>query len=385
MKTKTKILCVLLCFSGSMLMAQNTSLRSGIASSLQDALKEKHNQSTKLEIKKVEKKVKKGQVVKADTAYYRDVVRHYGWMDGLGEAISLQTAKHLPYYYRMSMKNASGRWQHVEAMHNGKPTTAHPISTYIIDKDQADDAMANQEWITLLKSVTQWVFTSNYEGDEVVEERAYDADNNMVYSYSAIQNSDGRMTGSYNDAWGFPADMREDPTCTYGSVVCITYDRNGCDSIIDYLDGQGMRKHNNNGVDQDRYAYDDQGYIVLHKSCNCVGDPIIDNWGNCGYTISYDHKNGRKTIIYRDKEWNPMRMPSNRAADEETFIRCDYQLDQWGRVETMTILTADGKPDITTNGIHQIRYTFYDDGAIRTKRIFDIGLNELEEIIYLEH
>lgn len=371
MKTLTKLLCLLMCFVVNTLMAQ---IRSDVASSLKDVLKDKHNDKTKLEITMV---VKKNKTIKADTAYYREVVRHYGWMDGLGEPISLETAMHLPYYYRMSMKNSAERWQHVEAMHSGMPTTMHPISTYIIDKRQTDDALANKEWLGLLQSVTQWVFTSNFNGDEVIEERAYDAENNMVYSYSAIKNTDGRMMGSYNDAWGFPADMREDPSCTYGSVVCITYDRNGCDSIVDYLDGIGMRKYNNNGVDQDRYSYDDQGYMVMHMSCNCVGDPIIDNWGNCGYSVSYDKTNGNKIVIFRDKEWKPMRMPATRADAEQTFIRCDYQNDQWGRVSTATMFDADGNPDATINGIHKIKYIYSDDGLVESVDYFDINNNPM--------
>lgn len=369
MKTKLLFL-ILLCFSAITIQAQ---IRRDIASSLKEVLSEKHNPSTKLEIGKAEQTAKNGKVIKADTAYYRDVVRHYGWMDGLGDPISLNTAMHLPYYYRMSMKNEAGRWQHVEAMHGKDLTTNHPIGTYIIDKDISDDNLANQEWLSLLQSVTQWVFTSNFEGNEMIEERAYDADNNMVYSYSAIQNYDGRMTGSYNDAWGFPADMREDSTCTYGSIVCITFDRNGCDSIIDYLDGAGLRKYNNNGVDQDRYAYDDNGFVLSHMSCNCVGDPITDNWGNCGYSISYDHEKRTRTIIYRNKNWRPIRMPSKRASLEGTFIRCDYQYDQWGRVVSATMLTADGNPDATLNGIHQIKYSYGNDGSIISIEYYDIN------------
>ena len=354
-----------------------SSIRGNIASSLRETMQQKHNQSTKLVIKQVERKNVKGKVVKADTAYYRAVVRKYGWMEGLGDPITLSTARHLPYYYRMSMKNAKGHWQHVEAMHADTMTTNHPIGTYIIDKGQTDDVLANKEWIELLNTVTQWVFTTNFEGDEVYEERSYDADNNMVYSYSAIRNQDGRMTGSYNDAWGRPADMREDSTTTYGSVVCITYDRHGCDSIIDYLDGQGLRKYNNNGVDQTRYSYDDKGYILAAKSCNCVGDPIHDNWGNCGFTITYDHSKGLRTQIYRDKEWNPIRMPATRAGIEQTFIRCDFQQDRWGRDSVATVLTIDGKPDKTLAGIHRIVYNYRDDGVLLSKTYFDIDNNTI--------
>lgn len=352
-----------------------SSIRGNIASSLRETMQQTHNKSTKLVIKKTEKKSAKDKVIREDTLYYRDVVRKYGWMEGLGEPITLTTAHHLPYYYRMSMKNNKGHWQHVEAMHGDSMTTIHPISTYIIDKGKTDDALANKEWLKLLNTVTQWVFTTNFDGDEVYEERSYDADNNMVYSYSSIRNKNGRMTGSYNDAWGRPADMREDSTTTYGSVVCITYDRNGCDSIIDYLDGQGMRKFNNNGVDQTRYSYDDRGYILSAMSCNCVGDRIHDNWGNCGFTMTYNHHKGLRSIIYRNKEWVPMRMPATRAGIEQTFIRCDYQQDQWGRDSLATVLTIEGLPDKTLSGIHRILFNYRDDGILLSKTYFGIDNN----------
>ena len=163
-----------------------------------------------------------------------------------------------------------------------------------------------------------------------------------------------------------------------GHIWCITYDRNGCDSIIDYLDGQGLRKYNNNGVDQTRYVYDDKGYIIEAKSCNCVGDPIIDNWGNCGFSVTYDHQKGFRSQVYRDKEWIPMRMPATRADIEQTFIRCDYQQDHWGRDSVATYLTADGKPDATLAGIHQIHYKYSDDGILISKTYYDINLNVFE-------
>ena len=189
----------------------------------------------------------------------------------------------------------------------------------------------------------------------------------------------GRVTGSYNDAWGRPADMREDSTTTYGSVVCITYDRNGCDSIIDFLDGQGLRKKNNNGVDQSRFIYDDDGYVLEAKSCNSVGDYIQDNWGNCGYSITYDHQKGLRSKIYRNKEWKPIRMPAIRASAEQTFIRCDYIKDQWGRDSLATMLTFEGVPDTTHKGIHQIRYNYKNDGTLLSKTYYDINGNIIRQ------
>lgn len=42
----------------------------------------------------------------------------------------------------------------------------------------------------------------------------------------------------------------------------VTYNKNGNDSIVDYLDGAGLRRMNNDSVDQRRYEYDAQGRLI---------------------------------------------------------------------------------------------------------------------------
>ncbi len=300
---------------------------------------------------------------KSDTIYYRDVVRKYGWMEGLGNPISKEIASHLPYFYRFTLKNSAGHWLHVEALHGDTLTTLHPVSTYIIDKEQKDDILANERWLELLKTVTQWVFIPGIDGTEMCEERSYDRENNLIYTFSMVRNKDGRVTGSYNDAWGLPADMREDPMATYGSVVCITYDALGYDSIIDYLDGEGYCKYNNNGVDQTRYVHDNRGYVLEAWSCNCMGDRMIDNWGNCGYSITYNPQERMRTKIFRDANWKPTRLPEKRAGGDQSYIRCDYYQDVWGRDSVAVVRTADGEDDATLSKIHCIVYHYSEDGS----------------------
>lgn len=328
------------------------------------------NESTRLYLENEDKTVK-------DYALYRDIIRKYTWYVGVGDEITQQTANHLPYYYKLSMKNNHGHWQRIQAMHQDTMTSRHDKNTYVLDKRKDTDT-ENSEWIKKIRQITQWYITSDLSGDEVVEERAYTADGDLVYSYMPIKNSDGRITGSYNDAWGLPADMREDENTTYGSVVCITLDCLGRDSIIDFLDGQGYRKYNSNGVDQERYIYDEKDRVVQLTSHNMVGDYTNDNWGNCGNLYIYDDDLNKYSIYRLDKNLEPMRMPSFRAGPERTFIRCDIKRDKWGREIEERMLDVRGAPDATSSGIYKITHEYDDKGNLLSTNYYDLNGNPID-------
>lgn len=309
---------------------------------------------------------------------YRGLVRKYTWYEGLGKPITKDVARHLPVYYRLSMKNDKGHWQHVEAMHQDTLTSQHDQETYVLDKRNDTDE-SSKEWRDKLATVAQWLFIGDLDGNEMLEERAYDKDGNLVYSFIPVRNADGRVTGSYNDAWGLPVDMREDVNNTYGSVVCITYDHCGRDSIIDYLDGEGLRKFNSNGVDQQRYLYDNNDRTVLVTSHNMVGDYANDNWGNCGNRYIYDDRGNKYSKIRVDRNLVPMKMPSKRADGTRTFTRCDIHLDTWGREVEAVMLDAEGNPDTTSTGIHRILYEYNDKGVLLSTTYLNLQGEKLRE------
>ena len=303
-----------------------------------------------------------------DYVLYRDIIRKYTWYEGVGTPITQEVANHLPLYYKLSMMNERGHWQHIEAMHQGKMTTNHDQSPYVVDKN--DD---NEPWADELKTIAQWYIVSDMSGNEVAEERAYTADGKFVYSFVPVMNADDKIIGSYNDHLGLPANMREDETASYGSVVCITHDCFGRDSIIDFLDGQGLRKYNSNGVDQQRYQYDAKDRIVLVTSHNMVGDYAADNWGNCGNRYEYDDANNKYSITRVDKELKPIRMLSQRADSTRTFITSEIKKDKWGRDIEAVMLDEKGRPDQTSGGIHRITYTYDDKGNLQSTQYYDIN------------
>ena len=340
----------------------------------------KPNESTRLVLstpkpvrqKVVAKKIKgEKAAVNNDFVLYRTVGRRFSWIVGIGKPITQEEANHLPYYFKLSQKNDKGHWQHIQAMHGNALTTHHKQNTYIINT-QDDDSYVLKDWREQFSKVCQWYITSDLSGDQVAEERAYDKNGYMVYGFQPIKNGKGRVVASYTNSYGYPIEIEESDNHIYGNVVMITYDKQGNDSIVDYLDGAGLRRANNDGVDQRRYEYDSQGRLLKNYSCNAVGDKMIDNWGNCGNVITYD-THGDYTVMRVDTEGNPMRMPGKRAKDLETYICCKFKHDKWHRLIERIYQDANGNDDSTLGGVHRVVYQYSDKGILLSEKHYDIN------------
>lgn len=308
---------------------------------------------------------------------YRNVMRQYTWLVGQGAPISQEEANHLPVYFRLSMKNEQGNYQYIEAMHGDTLTTNHNVSPYFVDKNR-DGEYVDRDWFVGIGRIAKWFIISDNSGSKVVEERAYTKDGDMVYGFIPVLNDSNHVTGSYNDSWGRPADFNEVEDNVYGSVVSITYDAVGRDSIVDYLDGKGYRKLNPNGIDQERFKYDSKNRLIMRTSHNFVGDYMIDNWGNCGNKYEYAEDGKSYTITRIDQYLRPMRMPEGRSLGDETFIRCRVNLDEWGREKERIFLNEKGEPDMTLSNIHRIEYEYDEHGVLTARKYYDIKGQQLK-------
>lgn len=244
-----------------------------------------------------------------DYVMYRQVVRRHSWYEGVGEPITQDVADKLPLYYRLSMKNKAGHYQFVEAMHGSRLTTDHPKSPLLIDKTyQGDDDVSRAGWREKLASVGQWMFTSDLSGEEMIEERAYEAnmtDARLIYAFQCVKMDSIHVNGCYVTSNGLPIDINESDEYNYGNLVRITYAANGTDSIAQFYDSKGFYRPSDTGIYQIRYQYDDKLRLRSLSYHNLAGDYMNDVNGLCRTEYIYDGDGFDYTISLLDKDGNP--------------------------------------------------------------------------------
>lgn len=251
------------------------------------------NEATRLVIKRpVASSAKKGEKSGPDYVLYRNLVRRNSWLEGQGSPITQREADSLPYYFRLSMRNARGHWQFVEALKGSSLTSDHPLTPYILDKGprRPGDTDATGEWREKIAAVGQWFLTADLSGENLVEERAYEAKADsagLIYVFQPVRLDDGTVIATFLNDWGLPVDIDESESHYYGNVVRITYGAGGLDSVVDFLDSKGLRRYNEYGVDRVGYEFDGRGLLVRKTNRNLVGNLMRDNRGYVGYDIEY--------------------------------------------------------------------------------------------------
>lgn len=329
--TALSLLCIF------QLNAQSKIISSSIRSDIQQ---ERFNENTQLKIKRPDLNHSKNSEDAPQFVLYRNIIRRNLWLEGQGTPISQDIANQLPCYFRLSMKNSKGHYQFVEALYGNNLTSNHTISPYIKDKKilNSNDSVHNK-WDVLFSGIGQWLITSDLKGERVVEERAYEARSNnanLIYAFQPIYNDSTHITGSYTDSWGLPIDIDESPGLYYGSVVYITLNQQGLDSIVDHIDAKGLCRYNEYGADQTRFIYDDKDRLMSISSHNTVGDRINDNRGFCATLYEYDDNDNSCVISHVDKNLNPA-TPLN-SSSNNNFKKARIKFDSVGRKIEQSIL-----------------------------------------------
>lgn len=304
-------------------------------------------------------------LVKSDTLYCIRTKKQNGWFAPM-DTISKEMASHRNYAMRFSNKNKAGNWSRMECVDGYGNYVKGQMSPYILKLSSYDtDQNANQEWVEKLKTICIYEFIADYSGKVIVQERAYDEDMNLIYTYSRVPIGNKQYIGSYKDCYGLPAEMRTNEDYTYGTLVKITEDVYGNDSIIQYVDAKGVPKQNSDGVALEVYSYDKFGHLLKQQSCNSDGTLAIDNWGNCGVEYKWNDLHDISSATYMDNKWQPMRMPENREnTGGENVVRTNYLYDQYRRQVIEYYTDMDGNPDINKFGTHSIENEYNDRGDI---------------------
>ena len=303
-------------------------------------------------------------IVTKDSSYYANIVKKNGWWIGIGKRLSIKEASHLNCYYKLSKKNKAGNWTYIEAYDGyGEPTTYHSIGTYLVNQFDDEDKGANSDWKEKLQTVCKWEMVADASGNEVIQERALDADGDVVYIYSPVKVGDREYTGSFTDSWGMPIFMRTDSLgndAGYANFVHITRDERGFEVLCSFTDRFGFPQRNKDGAYMTRREYDDNGNQIKEASLNIVGDNMIDDYGNCGWENTYKN-NHRVSSTYFNADWEPMIFPNFRDEGYKVY-GFRFEPDEFGRDTAMVVVDAKGNPDVDREyGIHKIinRYNDY--------------------------
>lgn len=293
-------------------------------------------------------------------AYYHSVAKKNGWMEGAGSPLTCEDTKHRYASFKFSKKNKAGHWTRCECIDGYGKSNPAGLGTYLVNPNDDKDQGVDQNWVEKLKEVTYWEFVGDPTGTRCIEERAYDKNENLVYSYFPIPIADDKVMGHYTDSYGEPVYLRNSETGEEAKYVIVESDKNGYEKEIYFIGEDGHSKKNNNGVYRTRFKYSKNGLKLSEKSCDITGEYTIDEWGNCGYEVQYNDKGYEIEATNYNQYGKPMKMPLKRAEDD--VIRHKYKYDIWGRLIEDAFFTEDNMPDTNTYGIHKKRYGYNEHG-----------------------
>ena len=312
----------------------------------------------------------------ADTIYSIYTKKQHGWFMPL-DTISKEFASHRNLSFRFTKKYPSGYWGKMEAINGYGHLTSSNMAPYILKISSADtDENANKEWVEKLKTCCIYEFVADPTGKAIIQERAYDKDMNLVYTYSRVPSGKGVYIGSYKDSNGLPAEMRKEPSYSYGTLVRLTEDQWGNDSIVEYIDSKGKAKPNSDGAAMAVFTSDNLGHVLKNQSKNTQGNLIKDNWGNCGVEVVYNDKHQQVEATFMDEYWKPMKLPRKRGNDVGNrggVIRMKFKYDDYGRDVEEAYFTENDVETTNDEGIHRIKLEFNDKGDVVSQ--MNIGLN----------
>ena len=308
-------------------------------------------------------------------AYYAHLEKRHGWFVGVGKPMSLRDARHLSCYYKLSRKNAAGNWTYIEAFDGyGNPTTNHTLGTYLVNQNDETDSGINKDLRDEILTICKWEFIANSSGKEVIQERALDVDDNIIYIYTPVKVGEREYTGSYTNSWGMPIYLRTDSLgnyAGYANFVHITRDKNGYEVLHAYTDQDGIPQKNKDGAYMTRKEFDRQGRQILEASQNIVGDNMTDDWGNCAWKIIYSENKNIRDFYYLDPNMHHMRMPLTQRHTSGYVYGYRNYFDQYGRDTLIVYIDSLGNPDTDEHGIQKIRTRYNDHGFWTFRGFYD--------------
>lgn len=301
----------------------------------------------------------------ATEAFYMNCVKQHGWMRGLGKPISREHASHLSSYLRFSCRNKAGHWTRIENFDGyGRPVNSQ-MGTYLVNPQNTADSLVDTAWREKLGQVVRWELLGDATGEHCVQENAYDANGQLVYSYIPVKVAENKYMGHYVDAWGMPAMLRGSNGARY---VIIEWDENGYEKTVSYIGEDGFPKKNQWDSYMERKTYSKEGFLLSAMSCMPDGRYMIDKAGNCGQRFSVGEYGYPLVATNYDDHNLPVRTTKN-----EQYVSQRLKYDSLGRNVSVEYSLPDGTPDTTGNGVHYSTIEYNDRGKML--RVAHYGLD----------
>ncbi len=293
----------------------------------------------------------------SDTVYCTQTKKQHGWFAPM-DTIDASIALHRNRTYRFTQKNSAGHWEKLECVNAYGRYTPSGFAPYIL-KNGGDDRNAKQEWKDKAGTACVHEFVSDPTGREIVQEIAYDDQHHVVFTYSRVPAGRNQYLGSYRDHNGLPVEMLNDDEATYGTLIRITEDRWGNDSVLQFVDAAGKVKLNADSAAMEVRVCDRYGHLLKQQSLDADGRLMIDRAGNCG--VEYVWKNHQiVAATYMDDSWRPVRMQAKSSGTERNTMRIHYEYDGYFRDTNEYFTDADDVPDANEWGTHSVK-SYYDD------------------------
>lgn len=310
--------------------------------------------------------------IKEDTVYCFQTTKRHGWFEPLG-LLTKEQAKHRSLSIMFTGKSEKGHWTKMESVNADGKHVNSGFSPYIAKIGSEKDSLVNKTWVEKLLGSCIFEFIADPSGENIIQERAYDKDYNLLYAYSRIPINSHQFIGSYKDVYGLPAEMREEPGYSYGTLVLITEDDYGFDKRVEYIDAQRNNKPNADGAFAEMFDYNEHGDLIMQYSVDSIGKRIKDNWGNCALKHTFGDNHVVKNSMYLNENLKPMRMPSIESGITYGTIKSEYRYDKYLRIEQQIFVTENDEKDTNAYGCHKIVLTYDSCGNQLTQIGYDLN------------
>lgn len=285
---------------------------------------------------------------------YMKVVNQYGFWKGVGPKLSKEDIRHMWRYVKLLRPTGqpdSAPFTHMQVLNSFGYFDNNSYGPILANPFGSDDGISSS-WKLKLENICQ--FEKIFRDGKIVQENMYDEQGKLILQYYPTSVSKNQIVGHYTDAYGTLAKLRDDEDCTY---VGITLDDFGYESQIAFMDADGRLKRNGDDAFIQLVTHDAHGNLLKIMSADAVGNPIIDNWGNCGWQYTYDKKGRETTATCINQYGLPQRMEKKKDPSVEDYVRARITYDKWNNVLSRTFYDENWHPDTITGGIHRFAYT----------------------------